>query len=146
MNVVTLSLFFTVYYAESSSCSYEQLNNVFGPWDTNLLYHVIPLTRQGYGQNIINEVNRIFKHKFTTIYVFGTPMNFIQKEWLRKCSSIIFPNGVIAWGSYLSFINVPYSSIISCKKDVTDGLDSIYDNNPVSEMVMFLPLTANLTL
>jgi len=147
MNIVILSLF-TVYYTESNlNCSYEQLNNIFGPWDTNLRYYMIPSMRQGYGQNIIDEVNRIFKHKFTTIYVFGTPMIPLQKEWLRRCSSTMFPYGVLAWGSDSNFVNVPYSSIISYNKNyITDVLDGIYDENPLSKMVMFLPFTANLTL
>lgn len=146
MNIVILSLFFAIYYGENTSCSYEQLNNVFGPWDTNLLYHVIPSTRHGYGQNIVDTVNRIFKHKFTTIYIFGTPMILLQKEWLRRCSSSIFSYGVLAWGSDLNFIPISHSSVVSCKKDITNSLNGMYDNNPLSNMVMFLPLTANLTL
>lgn len=145
MNIVILSLFFTVYYTESLSCSHEKIADVFGPWDTNLGYHVIPSTRRGYGQNIINEVNRIFKHKFTTIYVFGTPMNSLQRGWLRRCSSFIFPNGVIAWGSDLNFIPIQWSSLVSCKKDITNSLDGMYDNNPLSNMAMFLPLATNVT-
>ena len=71
----------------------------------------------------------------------------LQKEWLRRCSSTMFPYGVLAWGSDSNFVNVPYSSIISYNKNyITDVLDGIYDENPLSKMVMFLPIAANLTL
>lgn len=145
MNIVTLSLVFTIYYGKSLSCSYEKIGDVFGLWDTNLRHHVIPSTRHGHGQNIINEVNHIFKHKFTTIYVFGTPLNSFQRGWLRRCSSIVFPYGVLAWGSDLNFIPMQWSSVIILGGYVTDSLDGIYDNSPLSKMVMFLPFASNST-
>lgn len=146
MNIVTLSLFFAIYYGKNTSCLREQLGDKFGPWDTNLRYHVVPPTRNLYGQDIIDTVNRVFKHKVTTVYVFGTPMQKHQKEWLKRCSDSIFPHGVLAWGSNLNFVPTPYSSVISRKKDIADSLNAMYDDNPISEMIMVLPLTNELEL
>lgn len=145
MKIVILSLFFVIYYGKSLSCLHEKISDVFGLWDTNLRHHVIPLTRQEHGKDIVDTVNYIFRHKFMTIYVFGTPMNSLQKRWLRRCSGTIFPHGVLAWGSDLNFMPVSRSSVVISGGCVTDILDGIYDNSPLSKMVMFLPLAANST-
>ena len=145
INAVALMFFLATYYGKSLRCSYEERSGAFGPWDTNLNHHVIPSTRQIHEQYIIDEINHVFKHKFTTIYVFGTPMLKNQKAWLRKCSHNMKHSCVLAWGSNLNFIPVPHSTVFGCDNNIASILDDIYDNNPSSMMVMFLPITANLT-